>query len=578
MFHHYIEGTTEKVPLKDGNIAEDVNESGKEGENYTTSATPDDKLSDEYELSETPSNANGIYNGSEVIVTYYYKKVSRDVNLIKYQEDGATPLEGAKFTIKSKDDVIKAEEIQNNGTYYFEKNNGKYISNNKNKSDTTANSYMKIDMTKASEDATITVNAEISSESNYDYGYATITQAETAPVYNTSTGRFVYISGTQSAKDYSTTLAKGKVYYLHLGYRKDGSGNTGADTFTVNSIKINGVDYLDCTKGVQHTTDANGKISWTGLQTGLYLLVPGQMQKYRTDPSLVSIPTNLNAQLLYDMSVNPKAERIPDPVYPPEESEEPSTPEVKKPPKKTETIVTPGITPEQKTPEKLPQTGQLRWPILALSTVGAGLLFLGWWIGRKKKDCSKALMGLGILLAAGAVGISAYNIWDSSRAEAAVEASLEAYEEELTAVEQESEALPVDENSGMTFVEADGLCWIGELEIPSLQLTLPVADPWSYPSLKKAPCRYTGSAKENSLIIAAHNYKRHFGNIGLLPEGATVKFTAVSGDVYEYEVEKVETLNPYAVDEMLSGDWDLTLFTCTYGGRKRVTVRCSLVG
>lgn len=45
-----------------------------------------------------------------------------------------------------------------------------------------------------------------------------------------------------------------------------------------------------------------------------------------------------------------------------------------------------------------------------------------------------------------------------------MEASLEAYEEELTAVEQESEALPVDENSGMTFVEADGLCWIGELE------------------------------------------------------------------------------------------------------------------
>ena len=272
--HHYIDGTTEKVPLKDGSIAEDVKESGKEGETYTTSAIPDEALSDEYELAETPLNANGTYSGDEVIVTYYYKKVSRDVNLVKYQEDGATPLEGAKFTIKSKDDsknndVIKAEEIQNNGTYYFENSSGKYISNNQNKSNTTANSYMKIDMTKASEDATITVNAEISSESNYDYGYATITQAETAPAYNTSTGRFVYISGTQSAKDYSTTLAKGKVYYLHLGYRKDGSGNTGADTFTVNSIKINGIDYLDCTKGVQHTTDANGKIQ-TKLETGRY--------------------------------------------------------------------------------------------------------------------------------------------------------------------------------------------------------------------------------------------------------------------------------------------------------------------
>ena len=132
-------------------------------------------------------------------------------------------------------------------------------------------------------------------------------------------------------------------------------------------------------------TDANGKISWTGLQTGLYLLVPGQMQKYRTDPSLVSIPTNLNAQLLYDMSGESEgrknsgsgvsAGRIRGTLYAGGE----------KPPKKTETIVTPGITPEQKTPEKLPQTGQLRWPILALSTVGAGLLFLGWWIGRKKR-------------------------------------------------------------------------------------------------------------------------------------------------------------------------------------------------
>ena len=268
--HHYIEGTTDRVPLKAGGTASDVTGSGKEGESYTTSAIEDGKLSDEYELVETPSNANGTYTGNEVVVTYYYKKVARDVNLIKYQEDGATPLEGAKFTIKSKDDsenndVIKAEEIQNNGTYYFKNSSGKYVSNNQNKSNTTANSYMKIDMTKASEDATITVNAEISSESNYDYGYATITQAETAPAYNTSTGRFVYISGTQSAKDYSTTLAKGKVYYLHLGYRKDDSGNTGADTFTVNSIKINGVDYLTS----YYTTNTNGKIQ-TKLEAGRY--------------------------------------------------------------------------------------------------------------------------------------------------------------------------------------------------------------------------------------------------------------------------------------------------------------------
>ena len=97
--HHYIEGTTDRVPLKAGGTASDVTGSGKEGESYTTSAIEDGKLSDEYELVETPSNANGTYTGNEVVVTYYYKKVARDVNLVKYKEDGKTPLTGAKFEI-----------------------------------------------------------------------------------------------------------------------------------------------------------------------------------------------------------------------------------------------------------------------------------------------------------------------------------------------------------------------------------------------------------------------------------------------------------------------------------------------
>ena len=113
--HHYIEGTTEKVPLKAGGTASDVTGSGKEGESYTTSAIADDKLSDEYELVETPSNASGTYSGNEVVVTYYYKKVARDVNLVKYKEDGKTPLAGAKFEI--------------NGVEYTTDENGKIKAN-----------------------------------------------------------------------------------------------------------------------------------------------------------------------------------------------------------------------------------------------------------------------------------------------------------------------------------------------------------------------------------------------------------------------------------------------------------------
>ena len=41
-----------------------------------------------------------------------------------------------------------------------------------------------------------------------------------------------------------------------------------------------------------------------------------------------------------------------------------------------------------------------------------------------------------------------------------------------------------------------------------------------------------------------------------------------------YEVSRVEQLERTAIEEMESGDWDLTLFTCTVGGAARVTVRC----
>ena len=101
--HHYIEGTQNKVPLLDGSEAQDVTSEGLDGEDYTTTAIPEDELSAEYELAITPENATGIYNGDEIIVTYYYKKVERNLVLTKYQEDGTTPLEGAKFTIEAKD-------------------------------------------------------------------------------------------------------------------------------------------------------------------------------------------------------------------------------------------------------------------------------------------------------------------------------------------------------------------------------------------------------------------------------------------------------------------------------------------
>ncbi|MEA4954333.1 MAG: sortase [Pseudoflavonifractor sp.] len=123
-------------------------------------------------------------------------------------------------------------------------------------------------------------------------------------------------------------------------------------------------------------------------------------------------------------------------------------------------------------------------------------------------------------------------------------------------------------------VSVEGEDYIGVLDIPALGLSLPVMDNWSDPNLKKAPCRYFGSFLTDDMIIAGHNYKRHFGHLDQLRQGDLITFTDVDGFVYNYQVVAVETLAGTDIEGMKSGNLDLTLFTCTYGGRSRVAVRC----
>ena len=123
-------------------------------------------------------------------------------------------------------------------TYNFIQNkNGRYESNNQGVDSTTANSYIPIDLTEYTGKYNLIVNAQVSSQSS-DYGYTTVTTSTSAPTYNSSTGRFIYISGEQEAQDYTTVLQGGQMYYLHLGYYKNTSTSSGDDKFTVNSVKV----------------------------------------------------------------------------------------------------------------------------------------------------------------------------------------------------------------------------------------------------------------------------------------------------------------------------------------------------
>ena len=200
----------------------------------------------------------------------------------------------------------------------------------------------------------------------------------------------------------------------------------------------------------------------------------------------------------------------------------------------------------------------------------------------RRSKAGTVCMGLGLLLLLGALGLSGYNIWDEGRADAAAEETVHALRTrtpDLEVLDPQGELIPnyvLDPQREMPVIEVEGHDYVGYLNIPALGLDLPVMESWSYPNLKLSPCRYKGSVYDNDLIIAAHNYQRHFGGLKTLSPGDEVRFTDGDGNVFTYSVAALEQLQPTQVEEMEEGGWDLTLFTCTVGGQQRVTVRCTL--
>ena len=187
----------------------------------------------------------------------------------------------------------------------------------------------------------------------------------------------------------------------------------------------------------------------------------------------------------------------------------------------------------------------------------------------------------GTVLLMSALSLFLYNQYEDARAGQEAESLLV---EVQTLLETVPPAIPEETapsetlNPELPVVQINGCGYIGYLSIPKLELELPVISEWSYTRLKTAPCRQFGSSRTDDLVIAAHNYKKHFGLLSKLQEGDGVVFTDMDGIENRYEVAAVDTLAPTEVEAVQNSGHDLVLYTCTYGGSTRVTVFCDRSG
>ncbi len=213
-----------------------------------------------------------------------------------------------------------------------------------------------------------------------------------------------------------------------------------------------------------------------------------------------------------------------------------------------------------------------------------------------KRKLGYGLMALGTVLLLAALGIFFHNQRESARAGASADAILAQMEAQAAVQTQPEAALPpqpvetqIQYEAAPTSPEAagsaaaaepaiqpvlDGASYLGWLTIPAMEKKLPVLNSWDDDLLKLSPCRYYGSAETDDLVIVAHNYVQHFGSLGSLTIGDPVYLTDLEGNTIAYEVLALEALDDQDVENMIAGEYDLTLFTCTYTRESRLTVRC----
>lgn len=190
---------------------------------------------------------------------------------------------------------------------------------------------------------------------------------------------------------------------------------------------------------------------------------------------------------------------------------------------------------------------------------------------------------IGVVLLLAALGLYGYNRYEDAQAGAEAQVVVQDLEQKLEQTVSKAESTETSSDSEemlspeLPVVMLDGYDYIGVISIPAIDIKLPVMSNWSYPKLKISPCREFGSSRTDDLVIAAHNYESHFGKLGSVSVGDNVIFTDMDGVENHYIVQKTDILQPTDVDAVEHSGYDLVLYTCTYGGKTRITVFCDRI-
>lgn len=177
-----------------------------------------------------------------------------------------------------------------------------------------------------------------------------------------------------------TPVAGGTLMLYRVGEIREDDGNESfclTGDFTDSGVTLDHIESAGTAKelaayaeehnlsGIVEKIGSDGTVSFQNLELGLYLLVQNEAADgyHKADSFLVSVPMLEEGVYIYDVDASPKTEL--------EKTPEPDSPKPSNPPG-----------------SKLPQTGQLNWPVFVLAASGLVLFSIGWVMRfGKRRNC-----------------------------------------------------------------------------------------------------------------------------------------------------------------------------------------------
>lgn len=185
-----------------------------------------------------------------------------------------------------------------------------------------------------------------------------------------------------------------------------------------------------------------------------------------------------------------------------------------------------------------------------------------------KMSRSKGFIRIGIIMVVGAMILEGMNIYRDNRSRKRAEAIAVTLEQQMN----------TGKDIGNDNIVIDNEKYCGMLEIPKINVVLPVASEYSYEQMALSLCKYSGNISDGNMILCGHNNKSFLGKLNNVFEGDSVSFIDCKGTKYEYVVNETEYVGGNEVTKLTEGgiDWELSVFTCNYSGNKRYVLRCQL--